>query len=72
MVCGVLCSRVVCLDTQMRVHKVLIVDYRIGGKFSLSLPEKIYLWFKAGGMVPQKHACVLACVRCVRRVARRL
>ena len=72
MVCGVLCSRVVCLDTQMRVHKVLIVDYCIGGKFSLSLPEKTYLWFKAGGMVPQKHACVLACVRCVRRVARRL
>ena len=40
MVCGVLCSRFVCLDTQMRVHKVLIVDYCIGGKLSLSLPEK--------------------------------
>ena len=40
MVCGVLCSRFVCLDPQMRVHKVLIVDYCIGGKLSLSLPEK--------------------------------
>ena len=42
-VCGTLCSRFVCLDTQMRVHKVLIVDYCIGGKFSLFTRKNLFV-----------------------------
>ena len=48
MFCGVLHSRAVYADTQMRVHKALIVDYRIGCKFSLSLREKNFFVVQGG------------------------
>ena len=41
MFCGVLHSRAVYADTQMRVHKALVVDYRIGCKFSLLTRKKL-------------------------------